>query len=81
MGKNCGCFVYCVDVCGKALNGTISSNSLTRKGLLPDTEYSFRVQSVRGNEESEWSDFLRVRTEKASDFSECAWKRFPKNKR
>ena len=68
---------YRIESDGKVLNDEIESNTFAQKGLFPDTEYTFRIRTVKGNEESEWSDSLKVRNGKAPDFSECIWKDCP----
>ena len=53
------------------------TNAFTERGLLPDTEHIFRVRAVRGNSVSRWSDVVKGRTQKAPDFSGCAWRECP----
>ena len=52
------------------------SNKLTKRGLLPDTEHTFRVRAVRGNSVSEWSDVVKEKTQKES-FETSGWKECP----
>ena len=62
---------------GKSLE-RVTKNTFTKRGLLPDTEHTFRVRAVRGNSVSEWSDAVKGRTEKMpTNFSECIWKECP----
>ena len=57
-----------------------TTNSFTKRGLLPDTEHTFRVRAVRGNSVSEWSDAVKGRAQKAPEFEECCiWKECPGN--
>ena len=48
-----------------------------KRGLLPDSEHTFRVRAVRGNSVSEWSDAVKGRTEKAPEFKCSVWKECP----
>ena len=48
---------------GKSLEFA-TKNAFTKRGLLPDTEHSFRVRAVRGSSVSEWSDAVKGRTQK-----------------
>ena len=53
----------------------VFTNTFTKRGLLPGTEYSFRVRTIKGDSVSEWSDIVKGRTEKktSNEFSlkEC----------
>ena len=45
------------------------------KALVPDTEYRVSVQAgVHGSWSECWSDTATLKTQKAPDFSQCAWK-------
>ena len=55
-----------------------TTNTFTKTGLLAETEHSFRVRTVCGNEVSEWSDVVKGRTQKES-FETSAWKECPNN--
>ena len=61
----------------ESISQMFTTNTFTKRGLLSDTEHSFRVRAVRRNSMSEWSDSVKGRTQKAPEFSECAWKECP----
>ena len=48
---------------GKSLD-RVTTNSFTKRGLLPDTEHTFKVRAVRGNSVSEWSDVVKGKAQK-----------------
>ena len=74
-----GASFYQIDVDGSRSWETTTTSTFTKRGLLPETEHTFRVRAVRGNSVSEWSGAVKGRTQKASDFSGCAWKECPDN--
>ena len=59
------------------MNGSIFSlsekTSFVKKGLLPESEHTLRVRTVRGNRVSKWSEAVKIRTQVPS-FSESSWK-------
>ena len=59
----------------KILPDTSTTNTFTKRGLLPDTGCTFRVRTVKGNSVSEWSDAVKGKTQKW----ECVWKECPDN--
>ena len=73
-----GASFYQIEVDGSKYLNASTTNELTKRGLLPDTEYSFRVCAVKGNLVGEWSDVVRGRTQKSpTNFSECVWEKCP----
>lgn len=66
---------YQVEVNGSLLQ-PISTNMFVKKDASPDTEYSFRVRSVRGDGASAWSDPLKWRTKKKV-FENVTWQECP----
>ena len=75
-----GASFYQVEVDGSKFWEASTTNSFTKRGLLPDTEHTFRVRAVRGNSVSEWSEVMKGRTEKES-FEYSWWKECPDNVR
>ena len=69
---------YQIEVDESKLWETSTTNSFIKRGLLPDTEHTFRVRTVRENSVSEWSDFVNELTEKAP-FENSTWKDCPEN--
>ena len=67
-----GASFYQIEVDGSKSWGASTTNTFTKRGLLPDTEHTFRVRAVRGNSVSEWSGVVKGKTQKALDFPECA---------
>ena len=74
-----GASFYQIEVDGSKFWGASTASSFTKRGFSRDTEHNFRVRAVKGNSVSEWSDFVKERTQKSSDLSECAWKECPDN--
>ena len=70
---------YQIEVDGNKVWDISSANTFTKRGLLPETDYTFRVRAVRGNTVSEWSNIVKGKTQKAPDFSECVWKGCPED--
>ena len=68
---------YQFEVDGSKFWERSTTNTFTKRGLLPETEHTFRIRAVRGNSVGGWSDVVKGRTQKASSFSECAWKECP----
>ena len=54
-----GASFYQIEVDEKRFWYVSIKNSFTKGGLLPETEYTFRVRTVRGNSVSEWSDVVK----------------------
>ena len=71
-----GASFYQVEVDGRIPRDIPTTNTFTKGGFLPDTEHSFRVRAVRGNSVSEWSSYVKGRTQKES-FERCGWKECP----
>ena len=69
-----GASFYQVEVDGSRSWAAATANTLTRVGLPADTEHSFRVRCVAGRAVGEWSGAAKGRTQKAPEFSGCAWK-------
>ena len=68
---------YQIEVDGSKSWDASTTNTFTKRGILPDTEYTFRVRAVRGSSLSEWSGAVKGRTQKAPKFDECIWKECP----
>ena len=66
---------YQLEVDG-SLQRPVSTNTFVKKDASPDTEYTFRVRSVRGDGVSMWSSPLKWRTQKKI-FDNIAWKDCP----
>ena len=72
-----GASFYQIEVDESKFWDASTANKLTKRGLLPETEHSFRVRAVCGNEVS---DAVKERTQKEPEFTEfCAWKECPDN--
>lgn len=54
-----------------------TTNKFTKAELCPETEYSFRVRAMRGNEAGPWCDSISVRTKATPALSEYTWKKCP----
>ena len=63
---------YQVEVDGSKFWG-VSTNTFIKKELLAETEHSFRVRAVCGNEVSEWSGVVKGITQKGP-FEASVWK-------
>ena len=76
-----GASSYHIEVDGSKSPETTTSNTFTKRGLLPDTEHSFRVRAVKGNSVSEWSGTVKGKTPKSITQDEkickCYWKKCP----
>ena len=73
-----GASFYQIEVDVSKFLSRSSTNTFTKIGLLPNTEHTFRVRTVRGNSVSEWSDVVKRRTQKEL-FETSAWKKCPDN--
>ena len=73
-----GASFYQIELNGSKFWEASTTNSITKRGLLPETEHTFRVRAVRGNSVSEWSDVVKGITEK-KPFEGSLWKRCPDN--
>ena len=71
-----GASFYQTEVDGGKPEIPSSRRVFTKRGLLPETEHTFRVRTVVDDSVSEWSDAVRGRTPKQS-FEECVWKECP----
>ena len=69
---------YQIEVDGSKFWHLSTTNTFTKRRLQPETEHSFRVRAVCGNEVSEWSSTVKGRTQKES-FETSAWKECPDN--
>ena len=58
-----GALFYQIEVDRSKFWETSTTNTFTKTGLLPETEHSFRVCAVCGNEVSEWSGVVKGRTQ------------------
>ena len=52
-----------------------TTNTFTKRGLLPGTAHTFRIRAVRGREVSEWSAPVEARTAEQPPFAEASWRR------
>ena len=73
-----GASFYQIEVDGSKFWDASTTNTFTKRGLLAETEHSFRVRAVCGNEVSEWSGAVKGRTQKES-FETGGWKECPDN--
>ena len=71
-----GASSYKVEVNGNRTLYASPTNTFTAKDLTEETDYTFRVCSVKGKETSKFSAILEGRTKKAS-FANSAWKECP----
>ena len=71
-----GASFYQIEVGGRKFWNISTTNAFTKRGLLPDTEHTFRVRAVRGDSVSEWSDVVKGRTQKES-FETSGWEECP----
>ena len=67
---------YQIEVSRHKLYNSSMTKTFTRTRLTPETEYSFRIRAVYGNEVSEWSDAVKGRTYARLPAS-TAWKECP----
>ena len=67
---------YQIEVDGSKAWNASTTNVFTKRGLLEETEHTFRVRAVRGNYVSEWSGVAKGRTQKES-FETSGWKDLP----
>ena len=68
-----GASSYQVEVDGNKSLETSGTNTFTKRGLLADTEHTFRVRAVYENSLSVWSEVIKWRTLKES-FETSSWK-------
>lgn len=63
------------------MDGTVqqflSTNSVTKRRLLPETTHTFRVRAVRYGSVSKWSNMVSVKTLRPPEFTESGWKECP----
>ena len=71
-----GASFYQIEVDGSKFWDASTTSTFTKRGLLAETEHSFRVRTVFGNEVSEWSDAVKRKTQKES-FETSWWKECP----
>ena len=72
-----GASFYQIEVDGSNSWKVSTRNTFTKQGFFSNTEHTFRVRAVKGNEVSEWSSVVKRRTQRAPNFSECVWKECP----
>lgn len=73
-----GASFYLIEFDEKKIYSDSSTNRYIKTGLLPDTEYSFKVCTASGEHStSEWSEVVRGRTQKET-FEYSAWQECPK---
>ena len=73
-----GASFYQIEMDGSRHWIVTTERAFTKKELLPDTEHSFRVRAVCGNDMSECSCVVRGRTQNVPEFIGCVWKECPK---
>ena len=71
-----GALFYQIETDGSKFWDASTTNTFAKRGLLPETEHSFRVRVVCGNEVSEWNSVVKGRTQKES-FETSGWKECP----
>ena len=71
-----GASFYQIEMNGSKFWDVSTTTSFTERGLLPETEHTFRVRAVRGNSVGEWNDVMKVRTQKEL-FETSFWKECP----
>ena len=74
-----GAVAYQVEMNGSKVANYINSATFTKSGLLPDTEYTFRVRTVGNGGVSNWSDPVIQKTSSVPPLSSCTWKKCPSN--
>ena len=67
---------YQIEVDGGRSLERVTKNTFTKRGLLPDTEHTFKVRAVVGDSVSEWSDVVKGMTQKPSPYG-GVWKECP----
>ena len=72
-----GASFYQIEVDGSKSWDASTTSTFTKRGILAETEHAFKVRAVVGDSVSGWSDAVKGRTQKASDFSGCVWKECP----
>lgn len=65
---------YQIEVDGSSILDISVAASFTKYGFFPETDHTFRVRTVKGNEVSEWSDFIAGKTKNVGSFSELKWR-------
>ena len=73
-----GASFYQVEVNGSKILEVFTTNAFTKRGLPPDTEYTFRVRVVKRNSMGKWSDVVKERTQEMS-LESGWWKSCPSN--
>ena len=73
-----GASFYQVEVDEDKSYSLSKANSFVKKGLLQETEHTFRVRTVRGNNVSEWCDDVKIKTPIES-FETSWWRECPEN--
>ena len=68
-----GVSFYQIEVDGRKFLHSSKTNAFIKRGLLPETEHTFRIRSLKGNSVSEWSDAAKGRTQKEG-FESAGWK-------
>lgn len=71
-----GASFYQVEVDEKKLWHVSKTNEFTTKGLIENTEHTFRVRTVKENLVSEWSDHVNGKPQKKT-FADSMWKECP----
>ena len=71
-----GASFYQIEVDESKFWNASTTNAFTKRGLLPETDYTFRVRTVKGNTVSEWSVVVKGRTQKEL-FETSRWKECP----
>ena len=74
-----GAIGYQIEINGAKVSDYNASATFTKGGLLPETEYTFRVRTISSNGASRWSDPVVKKTTSMPPFSCCAWKSCPED--
>ena len=69
---------YQIEVDGSKSLERVATNSFTKRGLLAETDHTFRIRGMNWNTVSEWSADVKGRTGEP-EFSKCVWKECPDN--
>ena len=71
---------YQIEMDGSKFWDASTTSAFKKKGLLPDTNHSFRIRAVSKRFVSEWSAAVPGKTGRdVPPFSECVWERCPES--
>ena len=69
-----GASFYQIELDGSRFWDVSNVNTFTKRGLLAETEHSFRVHATCGNEVSEWNGAVKGRMKES--FETSGWKEY-----